>query len=334
MKTSVVLISNLLGSGEKHIRLFEQRNSNNPPILAHRMARFLHTKARTALYPGSNVQRFAVPDAKVPWTVWSQKKRNASSSRSSERVRWLLFFFLLSQEAFPEYAPPDYTASVVLAGPVWADLDFSKPNVEGPAPKHNEVDGKGSNCWRGLKRVCCNSRNFVQVDRRSFEGAYEVADGLPRNPFGRTGLQGKRSVRQMGSQPCCGPNRHEVCLESHFAFLSSSSVDGLSEPRWQRNEQGEPILVDNKKVLEFVAIKRKDNGEWAIPGKLGSALRMSTHDVDRDGVQKGGMVEPGDTVSVTLKKEFGEEALNSLAGSEEVSFFFYPARHEHRVYGY
>jgi hypothetical protein len=53
---------------------------------------------------------------------------------------------------------------------------------------------------------------------------------------------------------------------------------------------------DGKGVIEFVAIKRKDNGEWAIPG---------------------GMVEPGDTVSVTLKKEFGEEAMNSLSLSEE-----------------
>ena len=29
------------------------------------------------------------------------------------------------------------------------------------------------------------------------------------------------------------------------------------------------------------------------------------------------MVEPGDTVSATLKKEFGEEAMNSLEASEE-----------------
>lgn len=31
----------------------------------------------------------------------------------------------------------------------------------------------------------------------------------------------------------------------------------------------------------------------------------------------GGMVEAGDTVSGTLKKEFGEEALNSLEASEK-----------------
>ena len=45
-----------------------------------------------------------------------------------------------------------------------------------------------------------------------------------------------------------------------------------------------------------MAIKRKDNGEWAIPG---------------------GMVEAGDNVSLTLKKEFMEEAGNSLGKSAE-----------------
>jgi ADP-ribose pyrophosphatase len=53
---------------------------------------------------------------------------------------------------------------------------------------------------------------------------------------------------------------------------------------------------DGKPVLEFVAVKRKDTGEWALPG---------------------GMVDAGDTVSLTLKKEFGEEALNSLEATEE-----------------
>ena len=30
-----------------------------------------------------------------------------------------------------------------------------------------------------------------------------------------------------------------------------------------------------------------------------------------------GMVEAGDTVSITLKKEFGEEAMNSIEATEE-----------------
>lgn len=49
--------------------------------------------------------------------------------------------------------------------------------------------------------------------------------------------------------------------------------------------------VSERNVLQFVAIKRKDCGELAIAG---------------------GMVEPGEKISTTLKREFGEEAMNSL----------------------
>ncbi|XP_068750030.1 ADP-ribose pyrophosphatase, mitochondrial-like isoform X1 [Montipora capricornis] len=66
--------------------------------------------------------------------------------------------------------------------------------------------------------------------------------------------------------------------------------------RWKRNISGDKVIKDGKPVLEFVAIERRDCSEWALPG---------------------GMVEPGDTVTNTLKKEFGEEALNSMDLSPE-----------------
>lgn len=56
------------------------------------------------------------------------------------------------------------------------------------------------------------------------------------------------------------------------------------------------VEKDGKKVLEFVCIERTDGGGWAIPG---------------------GMVDPGESVSLTLKREFGEEALNSEGVSAE-----------------
>ena len=80
--------------------------------------------------------------------------------------------------------------------------------------------------------------------------------------------------------------------------------------KWGPNHAADPVVTrfakdakgavivnaeSGKPVLEFVAIKRLDTGCWAIPG---------------------GMVECGDTVSLTLKKEFGEEALNSMEMSE------------------
>lgn len=44
-------------------------------------------------------------------------------------------------------------------------------------------------------------------------------------------------------------------------------------------------------ILQFCAIQRKDCGEWAIPG---------------------GMVDPGELITDTLRREFLEEAFNSL----------------------
>jgi len=87
----------------------------------------------------------------------------------------------------------------------------------------------------------------------------------PVNPIGRTG------VSQRGSLGKWGPNH-------------------AADPLVMRRKPADPS------VLQFVAIVRKDTGEFAIPG---------------------GMVEYGDSVSLTLKKEFLEETQNILEKSEE-----------------
>lgn len=64
--------------------------------------------------------------------------------------------------------------------------------------------------------------------------------------------------------------------------------------RWKRktNEEVECDEISKKPILQFVAIQRRDCLEWALPG---------------------GMVDPGEHVSSTLKREFLEEALNILS---------------------
>ncbi|XP_050437215.1 ADP-ribose pyrophosphatase, mitochondrial isoform X2 [Adelges cooleyi] len=80
--------------------------------------------------------------------------------------------------------------------------------------------------------------------------------------------------------------------------------------RWGPNHAADPIVTRWKKihsqqilhtdtgqpVLQFIAIQRKDSREWAIPG---------------------GMVDSGEVITSTLKREFMEEALNSLEKTEE-----------------
>ncbi|XP_048847704.1 ADP-ribose pyrophosphatase, mitochondrial [Brienomyrus brachyistius] len=68
--------------------------------------------------------------------------------------------------------------------------------------------------------------------------------------------------------------------------------------RWKKDVGGQPVVNPRSglPLLQFVSIMRKDCGEWAIPG---------------------GMVDPGERVSLTLQREFSEEALNSLAASPQ-----------------
>ncbi|KAM9780136.1 ADP-ribose pyrophosphatase, mitochondrial, partial [Neosynchiropus ocellatus] len=128
---------------------------------------------------------------------------------------------------------------------------WSDPDIGSFSPKFNRVDGA--------------------VDRTSFEGSYRVEKGKPLNPRGRTGLTGRGLLGRWGPNHAADP----------------------IVTRWKCDASGARAShpLSKKPVLQFVSIKRKDCGEWAIPG---------------------GMVDPGEKVSLTLQREFSEEALNSL----------------------
>ena len=115
-----------------------------------------------------------------------------------------------------------------------------------------------------------------KTDRISFEGTYDIKATFPVNPIGRTGISGRGVLGKWGPNHAADP------------VLTKWKIDESTKNRIIDSVSGKPILM-------FVAILRKNDNEWAIPG---------------------GMVDPGETISMTLKREFTEEALNSLNDSK------------------
>uniref|UniRef100_A0A1I8NHG4 Nudix hydrolase domain-containing protein n=1 Tax=Musca domestica TaxID=7370 RepID=A0A1I8NHG4_MUSDO len=120
------------------------------------------------------------------------------------------------------------------------------------------------------------------VNRVSFNGEYAIDDcGYPLNPMGRTGLRGRGILGRWGPNHAADP----------------------IVTRWKRDADGNVVkhLETKKNILQMVAIQRRDNKMWAIPG---------------------GMVDPGEKVSTTLRREFMEEALDSFEDQQMVENFF------------
>lgn len=105
-----------------------------------------------------------------------------------------------------------------------------------------------------------------KINRVSFVCPYTFDSNTlcPLNPIGRTGLAGR----------------------------------GLLG-RWGPNHAADPIVsrISDEGHLEFVAIQRRDNSEWAIPG---------------------GMVDAGEQVSQTLQREFAEEAMHGVVDKKSL----------------
>lgn len=182
-----------------------------------------------------------------------KKCRNSAYPRSSDlikrfpvpddKVSW--------DEKWEEYYPVQFTDSYV-KNQLWSDLDCEDPNFK---PQWNAIDGK--------------------INRKSYNGFYNIINSCPLNLFGRTGIKGRGVLGRWGPNHAADP----------------------IVTRWKKNALNEVVINKETKlpILQFVAIQRRDSGEWAIPG---------------------GMVDPGEVVSSTFKREFLEEALSILDKTE------------------
>ena len=142
-------------------------------------------------------------------------------------------------EDWPEYNPVSYTATKLLGEkkPSWAD-------VENPLDikNWNKIDG--------------------EIDRRTYLGEYQVINGVPRNPIGRTGLTGRGILGRWGPNHAADP----------------------IVTRWKMDEDDRKIinLTTNKPILQFVSIKRVDTNTWAIPGGMRDVGEKITQTLKRE----------------------------------------------------
>nr|CAB3267284.1 transient receptor potential cation channel subfamily M member 2-like [Phallusia mammillata] len=161
------------------------------------------------------------------------------------------------------FSVPDHMVSWTVPMATYKPVFYTAPSVKGrPAWADPSIEGT-----RVEKRLRFNEYDDnYKVDRSSYIRTYSVIGGMPRNPKGRTGLRGRGLLGRYGPNHAADP----------------------IVTRWEKADDGTDLTIDGKKVLEFIAIKREDTGEWAIPG---------------------GMVDPGEKVTATLLREFQEEVV-------------------------
>ncbi|XP_061399132.1 ADP-ribose pyrophosphatase, mitochondrial [Musca vetustissima] len=172
--------------------------------------------------------------------------------------------FTVPDNCVPWNVPLDYKPPTYTSAHILAGQVWADPDIKDSQfkPKWNSLDGN--------------------VNRVSFQGAYAIDDqGYPLNPMGRTGLKGRGVLGRWGPNHAADP----------------------IVTRWKRDAEGSVLKHEDtkKNILQMVAIQRRDNGMWAIPG---------------------GMVDPGEKVSTTLRREFMEEALDSFKDKQMIEDFF------------
>lgn len=87
-----------------------------------------------------------------------------------------------------------------------------------------------------------------QINRMSSGASYQVKDGYPFNPVGRTGVSGR------GALPFLGPN-HSICC----AFTRPKThVAGMPRKR-------KPVEIDDMPVYEILVFFDKPSKRWTLP---------------------------------------------------------------------
>ncbi|EDQ85552.1 uncharacterized protein MONBRDRAFT_29245 [Monosiga brevicollis MX1] len=220
------------------IRDLHNRNEMLQEQLTHSQLaadRNFHT-LRTDIAVLSALQQESISEADSMHRLDSNSMALVASRQKNEASRW-----------FPDPVYPGSKMQRFAVAPEQVDWSMSLPGYNPIEYTHPSV-AKGPE-WADPADPRAINFNAVAngVDRRScYQTKFwvDTETGRPRNPHGRTGMTGR-------------------------GLLGKWGVNWAADPvvtRWRRAANGTLLERDGRKVLEFIAIERSDNGGWAIPG--------------------------------------------------------------------
>lgn len=149
-----------------------------------------------------------------------------------------------------------------------------------PFPEYQPYQYNEPSFLSATPPVWADNVDYTTIDfnERGIYGNITTINGVPINPVGRTGITGRGVLGKWGPNPAGDP-----------LFT-----------KWKRDDDGNIIMVNGKPIMMFVAIERVDGGD-------GGNARFAL---------PGGMVDYGESISMTILREFNEEALGGLQTDE------------------
>lgn len=183
-----------------------------------KLSRSLHILSRQSPYPGTRVQRIPVPDKYVPWEVmWVDYDPVAYTKQKSD----------FSSALYPYVDEDILLLQELNIEEVTSKLPVFKWNTSSTNPAGITID-----------------RSSWILDEEGSSIIYVLDNGIPRNPFGRTGLKGR------GSLPRWGPNHYVVLIITRWRSTKIISGGRVFEfiveknlPRW--NQISLPMVSSN-----------------------------------------------------------------------------------------
>ena len=152
------------------------------------------------------------------------------------------------------FAVPDDKVEWDVDFPSYSPIEFVMPKVL--ANSHERKEGGYADADEPPAAAVLKKRGSHELQAVGAPWSFDKANGRPLNPRGRTGLTNRGSLGKWG------PNHAGDAIVTRYNHALPDAP------------------------LEFVAVRRRDTGEWAIPG---------------------GMVDAGEVAREALRREFCEE---------------------------